>query len=134
MTIGATFHRVNMLNDVDLELWDTAGQERYRSLAPMYYRNSSIYLLVFDVTARESFDRMKLWIDEINSKEEKLDRKGLKVMVGNKNDLQGRQVLLDEAEEFAAKNNMMYLDFSAKTGQQVVIKAKLEETVGKIDI
>eukprot|EP00985_Skeletonema_marinoi_P018180 scaffold10104_cov91-Skeletonema_marinoi.AAC.1 len=40
---------------VRLQLWDTAGQERFRSLIPSYIRDSSVAVVVYDVTNRASF-------------------------------------------------------------------------------
>lgn len=34
-----------------LQLWDTAGQERFRSLIPSYIRDSTVAVVVYDVTS-----------------------------------------------------------------------------------
>jgi Ras-related protein Rab-6A len=39
---------------VRLQLWDTAGQERFRSLIPSYIRDSSVAVIVYDVTSKFS--------------------------------------------------------------------------------
>lgn len=39
---------------VRLQLWDTAGQERFRSLIPSYIRDSSVAVVVYDVTSTVS--------------------------------------------------------------------------------
>ena len=39
---------------VRLQLWDTAGQERFRSLIPSYIRDSSVAVLVYDITSEKS--------------------------------------------------------------------------------
>ena len=44
------------------QIWDTAGQEQYHSLAPMYYRGPAAAVLVFDVTRRQSFEKLKEWV------------------------------------------------------------------------
>ena len=52
-TIGAAYLTRRISVDgvvVKIDLWDTAGQERYRSLTPMYYRGTSIAIIVFDAT------------------------------------------------------------------------------------
>ena len=36
---------------VRLQLWDTAGQERFRSLIPSYIRDSSVAIVVYDITS-----------------------------------------------------------------------------------
>lgn len=35
---------------IKLQLWDTAGQERFRSLIPSYIRDSSVAVVVYDIT------------------------------------------------------------------------------------
>lgn len=35
-----------------LQLWDTAGQERFRSLIPSYIRDSTVAVVVYDITSQ----------------------------------------------------------------------------------
>ncbi len=39
------------LFQVRLQLWDTAGQERFRSLIPSYIRDSTVAVVVYDITS-----------------------------------------------------------------------------------
>ena len=58
VTIGIDFVSKTMyLEDriVRLQLWDTAGQERFRSLIPSYIRDSSVAIVVYDITSMSSF-------------------------------------------------------------------------------
>lgn len=43
------------LPQVRLQLWDTAGQERFRSLIPSYIRDSSVAVVVYDITSNATF-------------------------------------------------------------------------------
>lgn len=53
------FERLNNLTvqlgisdlQVRLQLWDTAGQERFRSLIPSYIRDSTVAVVVYDITS-----------------------------------------------------------------------------------
>ena len=80
-TIGAEFSTTVTGHNVRFELWDTAGQERYRSLVPMYLRQADIYLLVFDISRRSSFESIDDWLDLIREHERPV------ILVGNKLDL-----------------------------------------------
>ena len=62
-TIGIDFLSKTMyLEDrtVRLQLWDTAGQERFRSLIPSYIRDSTVAVVVYDITNANSFHQVKL--------------------------------------------------------------------------
>jgi small GTP-binding protein len=47
---------------VQIHIWDTAGQERYRSLMPMYTRNSAAAIIVLDVANIQSFRTLDSWL------------------------------------------------------------------------
>ena len=87
-TVGAAFasHSVTLDDGarVKFEIWDTAGQERYQSLAPLYYRGATAAMIVFDVTDRESFERARYWVEEL---ERHADENAVVALVGNKRDL-----------------------------------------------
>ena len=49
-----------------LQIWDTAGQERYRSIINNYYNNCTVAILVYDITNRDSFEKIQsYWYNEI---------------------------------------------------------------------
>ena len=51
---------------IKFEIWDTVGQERYKSLAKTFYKNSSMAIMVYDITNKDSFEEIKnFWLDEI---------------------------------------------------------------------
>jgi Ras-related protein Rab-21 len=48
-----------------LAIWDTAGQEQYHALNSVYYRDAAGAILVYDITDRDSFAKVKKWVDEL---------------------------------------------------------------------
>ncbi|KAG6868813.1 Ras- protein RABH1b [Termitomyces sp. T159_Od127] len=136
-TIGIDFLSKTMyLEDrtVRLQLWDTAGQERFRSLIPSYIRDSSVAIVVFDITNRQSFLSTTKWIDDVRSER---GNDVIIVLVGNKADLSDKrsvllilhtrastyksssQVTLEEATTKATQLNIMFMETSAKAGHNV---------------
>ncbi|KAK7833183.1 ras-related protein rhn1 [Quercus suber] len=119
-TIGAAFFtQVLSLNEatIKFDIWDTAGQERYHSLAPMYYRGAAAAVVVYDITSMESFERAKKWVQE-------LQRQGnpnlIMFLAANKADLEEkRKVGLEDGEQYAKENGLVFLETSAKTAQNV---------------
>ena len=101
---------------VFLQIWDTSGEEKFRSITRNFYRNADGLLVVFDLTCKESFNHVKNWINE--AKEHKNDIKT--ILVGNKLDLEDeREVDKETALKFAGKNNLKYLETSAKNGKNI---------------
>ncbi|KCZ75885.1 hypothetical protein H311_03127 [Anncaliia algerae PRA109] len=118
-TIGAAFLTKTVLfNDeyIKFEIWDTAGQERYNSLIPMYYRGAQAALIVFDVSNAKSFLRAKAWIQELATEK---PQNFIKVLIGNKVDLENREINYEEANEFAQQNKIKYYEASAKAGENI---------------
>eukprot|EP01064_Diplonema_japonicum_P026098 TRINITY_DN3750_c0_g1_i1.p1 TRINITY_DN3750_c0_g1~~TRINITY_DN3750_c0_g1_i1.p1 ORF type:complete len:230 (+),score=109.86 TRINITY_DN3750_c0_g1_i1:59-691(+) len=102
---------------VKLQMWDTAGQERFKTICAAYYRGAHCIVLVYDVTNRESFDNIKMWMKEVQNYA-KSDVSML--LIGNKADLAiQRQVPKEEAEAFARSMNMKLIEASAKTADNV---------------
>ena len=65
-TIGVDFKiRTIEINGerVKLQIWDTAGQERFRSLIPSYIRDSTVAVVVYDITNANSFHQTSKVID-----------------------------------------------------------------------
>ena len=100
------------------EIWDTAGQERYHSLAPMYYRDAMVALVVYDITNKDSLTTAAKWVREVKSR----GSPGCIIcLVGNKADLADqRAVPTAEGQAFAAENGCLHAEASAKTGDGVV--------------
>uniref|UniRef100_A0A4W6EFW4 RAB41, member RAS onco family n=1 Tax=Lates calcarifer TaxID=8187 RepID=A0A4W6EFW4_LATCA len=119
-TIGIDFLSKTMyLEDrtVRLQLWDTAGQERFRSLIPSYIRDSTIAVVVYDITNLNSFQQTSKWIDDVRTER---GSDVIIMLVGNKTDLADkRQVSVEAAERKARELNVMYIETSAKTGYNV---------------
>eukprot|EP00970_Alexandrium_tamarense_P005324 scaffold858_cov193-Alexandrium_tamarense.AAC.22 len=106
--------------EAQLSIWDTAGQERYHSLGPIYYRDAKGAILVYDITDRPSFERVRNWTKELR-KMVGDNTKICIVIVGNKLDLerQSRVVDTDEARTYATSVGAGFGEVSAKTGYGV---------------
>ncbi|EEU39396.1 uncharacterized protein NECHADRAFT_44125 [Fusarium vanettenii 77-13-4] len=114
-TIGIDF--LSKDRTVRLQLWDTAGQERFRSLIPSYIRDSSVAVVVYDISNAKSFQNTKKWIDDVRAER---GNDVIIVLVGNKTDLNDkREVTTQQGEEEAKKNNLMFVETSAKLGHNV---------------
>ena len=102
-------------NKVKLVFWDIAGQILFSQLRKNFFAGSEGALIVFDLSRRESFDNVKKWLNELNTKSNNMKQK---ILVGNKNDLK-RQITTEEAQDFANQFNLIYIETSAKTGKNV---------------
>lgn len=115
LTIGVDFkiRTINIDNKIiKYQIWDTAGQERFRTIIASYYRGADIIILTYDITNRESFKNIKIWLDEINHY---ASPNIIKILVGNKLDLKiKREVSQFEAESYALSTDMTYIETSAK--------------------
>ena len=96
------------------KIFDTAGQERYRNVSNTTINIADGFLMVFSVDNRETFERINDWINVI-SDEVNLEEKVI-FLVGNKIDVEKREVSNEEGINFAKEKNIKYFETSAKTG------------------
>ncbi|XP_052827864.1 ras-related protein Rab-4B isoform X1 [Octopus bimaculoides] len=102
---------------VKLQIWDTAGQERFRSVTRSYYRGAAGALLVYDITSRETYNALTNWLTDARTL---ASPNIVIILVGNKKDLEAdREVTFLEASRFAQENELMFLETSALTGENV---------------
>jgi GTPase SAR1 family protein len=124
---GQTYH---------LSLTDTAGQEEYRGMWAASNLRSDAFLLVYDITNRDSLDVLNEFNDlieiEAETRQEAWEREGndgrkgrrredtgpvkpIKIVAGNKCDLQeSRQVSAQVGLEWARKHNCGFMETSAR--------------------
>lgn len=102
---------------VRLQLWDTAGQERFRSLIPSYIRDSSVAVVVYDISSLKSFQNTRKWVDDVRGER---GNDVIIVLVGNKTDLNDkREVTTQMGEEEAKRCGALFVETSAKVGANV---------------
>ena len=108
-------------------IWDTAGQDRYKSLPKKYYQNADGIFIFFDVSSKESFNDVSVWMNEINNNtkfeegenKDNNDNKIIVYLIGNKIDKLKRCVSKEEAEEKASFYGIKYFEISCKLNMNV---------------
>jgi Ras-related protein Rab-14 len=102
---------------IKLQIWDTAGQERFRAVTRSYYRGAAGALLVYDITRRITYNHLTSWLTDARN----LTNPNTVIMlIGNKKDLEAqRDVTYEEAAQFAKENGLIFVESSAKTGENV---------------
>ena len=104
-------------NDYRIQIWDTVGQECFKSISRGYYKNSVCALVVYDITNRDTFNNVLSWIDEVKKNGPNTITL---ILVGNKSDLNDKRVIsIEEGENFAHNNNMLFYETSALTGDNI---------------
>ncbi|MHA2472445.1 MAG: Rab family GTPase [Promethearchaeota archaeon] len=107
-------------NSVSTNIWDLGGQENFRRLRKLYLDGSMGALVIFDLTNRESFEKLGSWIKDFRG------QRGEKpfCLIGNKSKEHGVEFIIT----------------SAKTGENVeeafvnLAKKVLEEYVKDIAV
>jgi len=120
VTVGVTFS-IKMVQiegqDVKVQIWDTAGQEIFRSITRSYYRDSACAIIVYDITDRNSFEKVEDWIRDVRNL---APPDCILVLFGNKVDLEGnRAIQKSQGQDLADRHGLLFFETSAATGQNV---------------
>ena len=109
------------LNDgtiVEVNLIDTSGQERFNSIVSSYYKRADCCLLVYDITNKNSFKKIKEYYIEQLKEYNKNIRKI--ILLGNKTDLEDeRKVGKEEGLALAEENKFIFMETSCVSNMNV---------------
>lgn len=127
-TLGADFLQKIITNEslpelgeniLELVIWDIAGQRSYEmdKMTDYYLQGSNGYILVYDVTEKESLKNLEKW----NKKISQINGKIPFIVVGNKIDLVEEIIVQDsDLKSLIKRWKVPFFNSSAKTGEQVV--------------
>ena len=118
---GVTLEIEDGVENVLLDILDTAGQEEYSAMREQYMESGEGFIVVYDVTSRDSFDEIDTFYQQVlQVKEEGIDGWVPMVLCGNKSDLyEDREVTYEEGEATAARWGVPFFETSALTGDNV---------------
>ncbi len=87
----------------------------------IFYKGSDGCFLVFDLTDRKTYEKVIDWRDQFLSKTDLGPEDNFHfVVLGNKCDLENREVTKEEAEQFfQSKHGLSYFEVSAKEDKNI---------------
>ena len=109
------------LNDgtiVEVNLIDTSGQERFNSIVSSYYKRADCCLLVYDITNKNSFKKIKeYYIEQLKEYSQNIRKV---ILLGNKTDLEDeREVGKEEGLALAEENKFIFMETSCVSNMNV---------------
>ena len=121
-TIGIEFYnREERINNkiIQIKFWDTAGQEIFHSLTKNFYRKADGIIIVYDITNKESFERVQDWIKSVYDNTETYKEIQM-IIVGNKIDLEEmREVRKEDGLKIGKYYEIDFFEASAKNAEGV---------------
>merc|ERR1711870_182603 len=73
-------------------------------------------LMVYDISRRDTFNHLARWLDEARAN---ASSNMVVMLIGNKRDLERREVSYEEGAQFARDHGLIFRETSAKTAQNV---------------
>ena len=128
VAVGYSSKKLNYDNKkIKLNVWDLSGDNRFRTILKTYLKHVRAVIIVYDVTNINSFNNVKQWIELVKS----VQTNNVNfVLLANKIDKKEKRVVnVDMGIRYALKNNMMYLDVSAKIGKTMNFLNMLTEVL-----
>jgi DnaJ family protein C protein 27 len=104
--------------EVRVNFWDLSGHPEFFEIRNEFYKDAQGCVLVYDVSARETFEECDAWLAEC-AKFGANPREMPIALCANKCDKK-RLVSEEEGRNFAASRGLHYFDTSAATGQNVI--------------
>lgn len=121
-TIGIDFSFYNIKYNnqkIKIQLWDTAGQERFYNIVRTYFKKTIGVIYVFDITNKDTFNRLSYWTNKIQEFENPLQKN---ILIANKCDNDNENVSMDDINNFCKTHKCKYFKISAKNDSNDNIK------------
>lgn len=103
--------------DVRVNFWDFSGHPDFFEIRNEFYKDAQGMLLIYDVSSRESFDELDMWLAEAAKFGANIREIPI-IVCGNKVDKR-RVISEDDGRNFAASRNLSYFETSASSGANV---------------
>ena len=108
-----------------MQIWDTVGQEKFDSITTNYYKTTDVAIFVYSINDENSFNNINFWDNELNNKgdinnksniNETTNKSMIKVLVGNKSDLENeRKVTYKQGEQLCNEKNFdFFMEINCK--------------------
>ena len=115
-----------------IKFLDSTAAEKYISALKQYIQKIDCFIFMYDITNKKSFDDIEKWIKIVTDVKEK--QKIAMILLGNKRDLKlERQIEEQDAEEFAKKMEVSFLETSNKDNNDDNIHLAVEKLVNDIE-
>lgn len=99
---------------VAVQLWDTAGQERYRCITQQFFRKADGVVVMYDLTARQSFLDVRQWLSSVE--EAVGDRIPILLLANKIDNEKEREVPRGLGEQLAKEHDLIFYECSAYSG------------------
>ncbi len=120
-----------------MQIWDTVGHEKFNSIISNYYKTTDVAIFMYSIDNIESFNNINNWFNELNDKGNNDNNiKTIKILLGNKNDLEKeRKVTYEMGEKLKNEKNFYFfqeINCSYKNKEENDLVQNLFFEIGKI--
>ena len=124
-------------NIIRMQIWDTVGHEKFNSIISNYYKTTDVAIFMYSIDNIESFNNINNWFNELNDKGNNDNNiKTIKILLGNKNDLEKeRKVTYEMGEKLKNEKNFYFfqeINCSYKNKEENDLVQNLFFEIGKI--
>ena len=100
-----------------MQIWDTVGQEKFDSITTNYYKTTDVAIFVYAINDIDSFNNIIHWHNQLfdnenqNNNEEINNKNMIKVLVGNKKDLEEeRKISYEQGKQLCEEINFDFFE------------------------
>ena len=110
------FEKENIIWKINLKICDFIGDFIFSNFMKIFLRESGIFILVYDVTNRKSFNNLTNWLEIVYNYRKDI----IIIVIGNKNDLnEAKVVSTEEGKNFSNSIDALFFEISALNNEKI---------------